>query len=341
MIIERIRIQRCIRHALKDSRKALNPPAVDIALKDLKVALRSLNQFNAKHPFFSRLLKWIDQKFCLNPLNKAIHRLQAKVVKAAAPILPPTVDHAAELRKVADAFRSKNQHCFDSDEVADTFNTFLLKRSPELTIALLHQMDAFRDRYPELTGHSEFFDDMISFPESFETALKYLETREMSFNALSAMGIHHFQCTKEIGQHLLDYFIRQLYEKSPETNNDNFTMVLTDMYEELDDIDHSLAPSYQKVLEGFILKSRLTNLLNLYGIDLFAHKSLRIWYRTKFFKIDASFCKKKFFPALEGLLKQLKDDQNKAEVIAVFINDFQKLVDHPAAKTLIATPNHN
>lgn len=332
MIIERIRIQRCIRHALKDSRKALNPLAVDIALKDLKVALKSLNQFNANHPFFSRLLKWIDQRFCLNPLNKAINRLQAKVVKAVAPILPPAVDHAADLQKAADAFRIKNQHCFDSDEVAVNYDVFLKKRSPEQTIVLLGRMDAFRDQHPEISESSEFFDDMISFSDSFETALKYLETREMSFNALSVMGIHHFQCTNELGQHLLDYFIRQLYEKSPETNNDKFTMVLTDMFEELDDIDHPLAPSYERVLKGFKLKSQLTNLLNLYGIDLFAHNSLTIWYRTRYFKMDANFRMKKFFPALEGLLKQLKDAPNKAKIIAVYINDLQKLVDHPEAK---------
>lgn len=86
MLIERIRIQRRIHAALKNAKKI--DPSIESAqkaLKRLERARESLNAFNREHPFFARILRWIDHKLCIRPLNKAVGRVKRLAEKIILP----------------------------------------------------------------------------------------------------------------------------------------------------------------------------------------------------------------------------------------------------------------
>jgi hypothetical protein len=96
MLLERIRIQRRIHSALKNSKKnAQSIESAQKALSQLHRSLESLKKFNLAHPLLGRILRWIDRKFCIGPLNREIKRIQklAGIVIPAKPApQPPIVD---------------------------------------------------------------------------------------------------------------------------------------------------------------------------------------------------------------------------------------------------------
>lgn len=295
MIIERIKIQFHIHKALLQAKKA-NPQITQVAekaLTNLNKSFKKLELFNQKHPFFSRLFRWIDHRFGFNPLRKEMKRLakplpiqtpSLKTPKGSVEIPMPTIPHPEkpipadpinepELKTPEGsievplpvfpnaAFLSEEEKSGDSASIEETAEKEPIQKNDELTTAI----QDFKSKY------AACFDNDANLQSTFDAALahfapqkrlKYLEILQNYQNktekwipAETYLSIL-LENHKSAGELL--YFIEDVYEKrseiSAEKLEDEMDLYISDLF------DHGLywLPKMEELLtqkrvEAFLL----------------------------------------------------------------------------------------
>lgn len=205
MIIKRIKIQYRINQAL-NSAKALKPEiskVAESALKKLNNALNELRKFNQIHPFFSKIIRFIDQRFGFHPLQREIERVQRliPIVKPvpAPPLEPKTPIGTVEVEipelplyftpvspkppvkkdplfETIQTFHAKYAACFKNDEnLKKAFAAYLEKIPLAKRLNSLKEMNRYLEKTEKWIPPESYLIHILNSPESVQNLMHFLE----------------------------------------------------------------------------------------------------------------------------------------------------------------------
>lgn len=204
MLIERIRIQHRIYTALKGAKtvKAAEFISVQNALSSLQESLKNLKQFNDQHPFWRKIVRWFDRKFCFTPLGNEISRIEKlaqSVIREREEIIPRVIKAAPPLPEIhlVEAEESAPRPLYDRlgidpsliERYADWEEYFTESLSEEVQQGFVRAFAWYLKNEGKENDPNDLFKRLMYREESFLRCVKFLKRTNNSQSQLNLKSL--------------------------------------------------------------------------------------------------------------------------------------------------------
>lgn len=277
MLIERIRIQHRVYTALKGAKtvKAAEFIPVQNALTQLKESLNTLKQFNDQHPFWRKIVRWFDRKFCFTPLANEIERIgklaqsvfreREEIIPRVIKLVPPLpVIHLVEAEEPAPRPLYDRLGIDPSliERYADWEEYFTESLSEDFQQGFVRAFAWYRENEGKESDANDIFKRLMYREESFLSCVKFLKLTNNSQSQLNLKSLDEaliktmpdlFKCQlfrdADLTQLILECMERNLL---PHAYHDLQTQLVDRLY----DLIHLLIDLHDPSLMTFIQEIR-------------------------------------------------------------------------------------
>lgn len=203
MIIERIKIQFHINQSLRSARamdQKISKIAVDV-LDKLNKAMQELLNFKQKYPFFSKLIRFINKRFGIQPLQKEIEKVKLLIpvekpkpqpilktpvgtVEVDIPELPLEIPRVVipppakknPLEIAVQTFKAQYKECFQFEEKLNAVFMGWLEKMPAANrMKSLDGLSYYLKKTEEWVPPESYLIHILNSPESIPELIYFLD----------------------------------------------------------------------------------------------------------------------------------------------------------------------